>query len=58
MEYKSFELLTKMYSEMTEQFRKINKKLDGKSDKSDIIRMENKQEATFEVFEGGKKKTL
>ncbi|MCX7841593.1 MAG: hypothetical protein N2489_00775 [Clostridia bacterium] len=41
MEDKSFELLTKMYSEMTEQFKEINKKLDEKADKKDIIRLEN-----------------
>ncbi|HYE84613.1 MAG TPA: hypothetical protein VEG39_20930 [Clostridia bacterium] len=41
MEDKIFELLTKMYSEMTEQFKEINNKLDNKADKSDIVRMEN-----------------
>lgn len=48
MDDKVFELLTKMYSEMTnkfnvidEQFKLINKKLDEKADKTDIVRMEN-----------------
>jgi len=41
LEDKIFELLTKMYSEMTEQFKEINNKLDNKADKSDIVRMEN-----------------
>ena len=41
MEDSSFELLTKMYSEMTEQFKALNKKLDSKADISDIVRFEN-----------------
>lgn len=41
MEDKTFELLTKMYSEMTERFKELNRKLDGKADKSDIVRLEN-----------------
>ena len=41
MEDKTFELITKMYAEMTEQFKDINRKLDLKSDKSDIVRLEN-----------------
>ena len=53
---KTFELLTKMYSEMSKRFDDVNKKfddvnkrfdevsrkLDTKADKSDIIRIENK----------------
>jgi hypothetical protein len=30
-----------MYSEMKEQFKEINKKLDIKAEKSDIVRLEN-----------------
>lgn len=41
MEEKVFELLTKMYSEMTEKFMEINNKLDKKAEKSDIVRLEN-----------------
>lgn len=41
MDDKTFELIEKMYSEMTEQFNKINSKLDEKADKKDIIRFEN-----------------
>lgn len=41
MEDKTFELLTKLYSEMTEQLKEINRKLDQKADKSDIVRQEN-----------------
>jgi len=41
MEDKAFELLTKMHSEINEQFNQINKKLDSKADKTDIVRMEN-----------------
>ena len=47
MEDKIFELLTKMYAEMTEikkdmkeQFEVVNKKLDDKADKSDIVKVE------------------
>lgn len=54
MEDKSFKLLTKMYSEMTEQFKEINRKLDEKADKSDIIRLENelnpKVQALFDGY--------
>jgi hypothetical protein len=41
IEDKVFELLTEMYSKMTEQFKEVNGKLDKKADKSDIIRLEN-----------------
>lgn len=40
LEDKSFELLTKMYSDMTEQFKKINEKLDSKADKTGAARIE------------------
>lgn len=58
MEDKSFELLTKMYSEMTEQFKEINRKLDEKADKSDIVRMENELNPKVQVlFDGYKQHT-
>lgn len=41
MEDSTFELLTKMYSEMNKQFGELNNKLDKKADKSDIARFEN-----------------
>ena len=41
MEDKSFDLLTKMYSEITERLNQIDQKLDKKSDKTDIVRIEN-----------------
>lgn len=54
MEDKAFELLTKMYSDINEQLNQINKKLDTKADKSDIIRMENdhghKLDALFDGY--------
>jgi len=54
MEDKTFELLTRMYSEINEQLNQINKKLDTKADKSDIIRMENdhghKLDALFDGY--------
>ncbi|MDQ2088235.1 hypothetical protein RBH29_17565 [Herbivorax sp. ANBcel31] len=58
MEDKSFELLTKMYSEMTEQFKEVNKKLDEKADKSDIIRFENELTPKVQaLFDGYKQHT-
>jgi hypothetical protein len=58
MEDKSFELLTKMHSEMTEQFKEINKKLDEKADKSDIVRLENDLNPKVQVlFDGYKQHT-
>jgi len=41
MDDKSFELISKMYSDMKKQFKEINRKLDEKADKKDIIRLEN-----------------
>ena len=41
MEDKTFELLTKMYSEFADFRKEVNDKLDKKADKSDIVRMEN-----------------
>lgn len=41
MEDKVFELITKMYSEMKEQFEAINDKIDKKAEMSDIVRLEN-----------------
>lgn len=41
MDDKVFNLMEKMYSEMTTQFKEINSKLNKKADKSDIVRMEN-----------------
>lgn len=58
MEDKTFELLTKMYSEMAEQFKGINKKLDEKADKSDIIRLENELAPKVQaLFDGYKQHT-
>ena len=41
MNDKVFNLMEKMYSEMTTQFNEINSKLNKKADKNDIVRMEN-----------------
>lgn len=58
LEDKVFELLTKMYSEMTEQFKEIKSKLDEKADKNDIVRMENELNPKVEVlFDGYKQHT-
>ncbi len=42
MEDKMFELITKMYSEITTKLEIMDKKLDNKADKQDIVRIENK----------------
>ncbi len=58
MEDKTLEILTKMYSEMTEQFKQMNDKLDKKADKTDIVRLENELKPKVEVlFDGNKQHT-
>lgn len=58
MEDKIFELLTEMYSKMTEQFKEINSKLDEKADKTDIVRLENELKPKVEaLFDGYKQHT-
>jgi len=53
-----FELLTKMYSDMAEQFKEINRKLDNKADKNDIIRLENELNPKVQaLFDGYKQHT-
>ena len=55
-----FDMLSKMYADMTErfadmteQFKEINRKLDSKADKSDIIRLENELNPKVEVLFDG-----
>lgn len=54
VEDKTFELLTQMYSEMKQQFEEVNRKLDEKADKTDIVRLENelnpKVQALFDGY--------
>ncbi len=58
MEDKSLELLTKLYSEMKQQFDIVNKKLDAKADKTDIIRLENDHGKKLDaLFDGYKQHT-
>lgn len=58
MEDKTFELLTKMYSEFTGFGKEINEKLDKKADKSDIVRMENDHGQKLQaLFDGYKQNT-
>jgi len=58
MEDKAFELLTKMYSEITEQFKEVKAKLDEKADKSDIVRIENELNPKVNaLFDGYKQHT-
>lgn len=57
MEDKLFELMTKMYSDITNKLDSMDKKLDGKADKSDIVRMENKQDVDSKALFDGYKQT-
>lgn len=57
MEDKLFELMTKMYSDITVRLDSMDKKLDGKSDKSDIVRIENKLDADSKALFDGYKQT-
>jgi len=41
MEDKTFDLITKMYSEIMQRFDTVDKKLDEKADKADIVKLEN-----------------
>ena len=45
MEDKLFVLMTKMYSDISVRLDSMDKKLDGKADKSDIEHIENKLDA-------------
>jgi len=55
MEDKVFVLMEKMYSEMTIQFKEINRKLDKKADKNDIVRIENDINPKIEALLDGYK---
>ncbi len=58
MEDKTFELLTKTYSEFTGFRKEVNEKLDKKADKSDIVRMENDHGQKLQaLFDGYKQNT-
>ncbi|MGH4050186.1 MAG: hypothetical protein ACREVX_02350 [Clostridium sp.] len=67
MEDKSFELMSKLYTEMNSKFDKMNsrfngidsrfdiidKKLDAKADKTDIVRIEDKSDNNSKaLFDG------
>ncbi|MCX7923148.1 MAG: hypothetical protein N3B21_14240 [Clostridia bacterium] len=55
MEEKLFELMTKMYSDITSKLEAMDKKLDKKADKSDIVHIENKSDTnTKALFDGYK----
>ena len=47
--------MEKMYSEMTIQFKEINRKLDKKADKTDIVRIENNINPKIEALLDGYK---
>lgn len=54
MEDKTFELLSKMYSDINTKLDEINKKIDLKADKNDIVRIEdnlgNNSKALFDGY--------
>jgi SPX domain protein involved in polyphosphate accumulation len=53
MEEKLFEFMTKMYSDLTSRLDDIDKKLDEKADKSDIVHLENKLDTNSKaMFDG------
>lgn len=58
MEDKLFELMTKMYSEITAKLEAMDKKLDNKADKQDIIRIENKLDSDSKALYDGYKQTF
>lgn len=57
MEDKLFDLMTTMYTEITNKLDSMDKKLEGKADKSDIARMEKKQDTDSKVLFDGYKQT-
>ncbi len=57
MEEKLFELMTKMYSDITARLDTMDKKLDNKADKNDIIHMENKLDNNSKALFDGYKQT-
>lgn len=58
MEDKTFELMTKMYNELTLKIDTMDKKLDNKADKQDIIRIENKLYTDSKVLFDGYMQTF
>lgn len=58
MDDKLFELMTKMYSEFTDRFNTIDKKLDEKADRQDIIKLENKIDNDSKALFDGYKQTF
>ncbi|MGK0466230.1 MAG: arsenate reductase-like glutaredoxin family protein [Clostridium sp.] len=57
IEDKTFDLMSKMYTEMNLKFDEINIKLDKKTDKSDIVRIEDKLENKTKVLFDGYSQT-
>jgi hypothetical protein len=58
MEDKMFELMTKMYNEITVKLEAMDKKLDSKADKHDIVRIENKLDSDSKALYDGYKQTF
>lgn len=49
MDDKVFELLEKMYADLSGKLDEVNKKLDQKADKNDIVRLENELKPKVEL---------
>lgn len=58
MEDKMLELMTKMYSEISAKLEVMDKKLDNKADKQDIVSMENKLHSDSKALYDGYKQTF
>lgn len=54
---KLFELVTKMYSDTTGRLDSMDKRLDGKADKTDIVVIENKLDTNSKALFDGYKQT-
>jgi tetrahydromethanopterin S-methyltransferase subunit G len=57
MEDKVFELMSKMYSDITARLDSIENKLDSKADKTDIVHIENKLDNNSKALFDGYKQT-
>lgn len=57
MEDKLFELMTKMYSDITAKLDTMDKKLDSKADKNDVIQLEDKIHNDSKALFDGYKQT-
>lgn len=57
MEDKLFEFMTEMYSDLTSRLDNMDKKLDEKAEKKDIVHMENKLDTNSKALFDGYRQT-